>query len=353
MDQLLILKLTDMLTQTHLLAASSTYLAFGSGEAAGIFIAAGAALLPDLDTKQSIVGRLLPFVSGPIALHFGHRTITHSLLFQILVGYVAWLLLPRDYAIAIIAGLVSHAMIDMLTLSGVCWFWPSRIRCVLPGSAKYRFETGSWAELVFAIAMAVTSFGLVWLHQSTEGTAGVIRTAIGDIAVARNQYDEQKGQYAFSLRIQGKDNSNFSVIEDDLPVIAAWGASGFLVEKSGEAASVCKSEGCDIFPEHAVLVSHGSIQITTQELKIKRLSFNDLHAAMIELSEYGKVYVSGHGQGKIEPNTGTVKLAGDKTTLYYASVQDTQIRGYLKNASLVLQTRHAPGITVRYIEIER
>ncbi|MCP4001691.1 MAG: hypothetical protein GY727_12340, partial [Gammaproteobacteria bacterium] len=69
-----------MLTQTHMVVAGTTYLAFGHGEIGGVFVAAGAALLPDLDTRQSIAGKLLPFTAGPIAFYFGHRTITHSLL---------------------------------------------------------------------------------------------------------------------------------------------------------------------------------------------------------------------------------------------------------------------------------
>lgn len=192
-----------MITPTHIVFGVTTYLALGNNSATGLLVAAASSVIPDIDTRQSLLGKALPLLSGPISYHFVHRTITHSLGFQVFIGVMAYIALPADYVAAVVCGLVSHAFADMLTLSGVCWFWPSRVRCVLPGSAKYRFETGSWAELVFACVMAALSFGFVWIHNSTVGTAGVIRSAIDDIAAARQQYDEEKGSFAFKLRMTG------------------------------------------------------------------------------------------------------------------------------------------------------
>ena len=43
-------------------------------------MALASALLPDLDHPQSLLGRQLPWISGPLSRLFGHRGFTHSLL---------------------------------------------------------------------------------------------------------------------------------------------------------------------------------------------------------------------------------------------------------------------------------
>lgn len=110
-------------------------------------VALGAAMLPDLDSRQSYIGRIVPPLSSWIGNRFGHRTITHALLPQLLLLTLAWLLLPTGYLIALAAGWVSHSVADMMTKSGVCWFWPSLARCVLPGNPRYRMEVLGGGEL--------------------------------------------------------------------------------------------------------------------------------------------------------------------------------------------------------------
>jgi membrane-bound metal-dependent hydrolase YbcI (DUF457 family) len=80
-----------MLTPTHLITAQAFY--FGACIAAAhppapleALAALGAALVPDLDSRQSYAGRLLPPLSGWLEHQFGHRTLTHSLLAQALAG---------------------------------------------------------------------------------------------------------------------------------------------------------------------------------------------------------------------------------------------------------------------------
>ena len=125
-----------MLLPTHLVAAQTGYLiaSVASGHSPYLtegMVALCASLIPDLDSRQSIVGRVLPFISAPIEHRFGHRTITHSLLVQTVFGVLAYIFLPFGYFLAFVAGWVSHSIADMMTPSGVAWFWPSRVRCVL------------------------------------------------------------------------------------------------------------------------------------------------------------------------------------------------------------------------------
>ncbi|MRR13126.1 metal-dependent hydrolase, partial [bacterium] len=83
-------------------------------------------LLPDIDTGASTVGRALPFLSGPIERRFGHRTLTHSLLFCCVLALVCSpvALLEADVYFCLVAGYVSHPFLDTMNVNGIRLFYP-------------------------------------------------------------------------------------------------------------------------------------------------------------------------------------------------------------------------------------
>ena len=167
---------------------ASTHLAFGLFSATGLFAlfsqslhrelpAVGAvilgALLPDLDTPQSALGRLLPFLSIPLERRWGHRTLTHSLLAVAglaLLGLPLWGYYRASVYAALLLGYLSHLLADCATKSGVPLFYPHPLQCVLPGNPRYRVTTGSLAErglllgllLFLGLFFPLSSLGGVW-----------------------------------------------------------------------------------------------------------------------------------------------------------------------------------------------
>jgi len=120
--------------------------------------AAGFALLPDIDTTKSAIGKICFPIAWIIYRKFGHRTITHSLLFFAFVWLVMWGLVKLHYIadpnyikIALFS-LLSHYVFDMVTVSGVPLLYPFfQNKCVIPGNKNYRFNTGEWkSEIVVA-----------------------------------------------------------------------------------------------------------------------------------------------------------------------------------------------------------
>ena len=101
-------------------------------------MALASALLPDLDHPRSLLGRQLPWISGPLSRLFGHRGFTHSLL---AVGMGVWglaqveapWLLSGAVKDALIVGYLSHLLGDWLTPMGIPLLWPWRRRFRLPG----------------------------------------------------------------------------------------------------------------------------------------------------------------------------------------------------------------------------
>lgn len=109
----------------------------------GIAVGTIASLLPDIDHPKSMLGRRIPIIPSIISRIFGHRTITHSIWFCLLVGFATYLLfspinsqIDNSYALgmAFVAfmGCLSHLVLDGLTSGGIKPFNPVK----LPGPFK-------------------------------------------------------------------------------------------------------------------------------------------------------------------------------------------------------------------------
>jgi len=114
------------------------------------------ALLPDIDTPKSLIGRFLRPIAAYIKRKLGHCQATHSLLGLVTLGLIT---APLIYAnlfwwVALFSGYLSHLLIDAVNKSGVPLFYPSPIRAVMPKPEKWRIAVGTKAEtIVFAIIL--------------------------------------------------------------------------------------------------------------------------------------------------------------------------------------------------------
>jgi len=349
-----------MLTPTHLITSQTAYLsacviALHTPRPAEAALAAAACLLPDLDSRQSIVGRLFPFISGPLDHWVGHRTATHSLLAQAAVGTAAYFLLPFGFFLALVAGWVSHSIADMMTPSGVAWFWPSRVRCVLPGNERYRMKVMGWGELAFAGIMAVLGVVFMLLAQAGEGTGGLIRSAIGDIAAAREQYDAEKGRNSWMLRIEGRDNRSFEDVDGEYQVRGPWREGGFILETEAGPRSICRQASCDWYTDHAVLVRGQPEITTTTTVKADQITVKELREALAEAEAVGQVLLTGEVTAKgVKAEPPTVEVVGETVRLVYAEPGGLQgLPTVLRDVELAVQVRHAPGSVLPSVLIGR
>lgn len=136
------------------------------------------ALLPDIDEPNSTIGKKTIGISNVIKAIFGHRGLTHSLSFLIIVGIL--LLLASAFGVeflkgiplvsgfvkdldeavleifvfGVLLGCVFHLMGDMLTPSGVPLFLPFSTKSVHLTPAFLRFKTGG----IWDYAIGVFSF---------------------------------------------------------------------------------------------------------------------------------------------------------------------------------------------------
>lgn len=129
-----------------------------------------AGMLPDIDTPNSLIGRGLFFISVPIRIIFGHRTITHSVLGAVATGMLfATLLaditkgLPASAVLwPWMLGYATHLLLDSITTDGVPLLWPYGQRFGL------RLDpTGGVLELAYTLALAI-----IWLSPWGRGVVG-------------------------------------------------------------------------------------------------------------------------------------------------------------------------------------
>ncbi|MBW2990170.1 metal-dependent hydrolase [Candidatus Woesearchaeota archaeon] len=106
------------------------------------------ALLPDIDYDSFIARKLkLRFVR----FFFAHRGFFHSILPMVFFMILAFLITGNPYySLAVLIGFGSHLAFDSITMKGIAWFWPSKLR------AKGPLKTGGivdWILLLVFILM--------------------------------------------------------------------------------------------------------------------------------------------------------------------------------------------------------
>lgn len=129
-----------MLGITHLAAGLVVAAVTQQGDIAGIAGVAVGSLLPDIDSPNSTIGRLIPVIPRLIP----HRTITHT-IWVALLAYILWP--PLGIGIAI------HIILDCFTQEGVPLFWPIQFRIRVPVISKL-VSTGGLLEWIIC--------GLCW-----------------------------------------------------------------------------------------------------------------------------------------------------------------------------------------------
>jgi len=148
------------------------------------------AIIPDIDTPKSTVGRIFYFVSAPLERRFGHRTITHSFVGLLIFTLAFFLIIilpslvignwtldilslaPRWLA-AFSISYFSHIVLDMFNKRGSQLFWPDTGRDVIPRNPKFRLESGAKSETVIFIILLALVF--LALPISKYGIASSLR----------------------------------------------------------------------------------------------------------------------------------------------------------------------------------
>ncbi|MFC3041621.1 metal-dependent hydrolase [Virgibacillus xinjiangensis] len=140
---------------THCLSGMVAGHLITGGDWRGAIIGGIAAVIPDLDEPKSKVGRLFWPVAYPINKVFGHRTITHSLLFAVLTGMILYPFTQTWVWLGTSTGILAHILGDMLT-GRVKFFYPAP-----------KFIGISTNRMMFIIIDRITAILALWYIAHT------------------------------------------------------------------------------------------------------------------------------------------------------------------------------------------
>lgn len=138
-----------MTGKTHLSFGIAAALTLTTDPLNGVMMIAGA-MLPDIDSRQSLLGQVFPFVPKMIK----HRTITHCLIFAAL----CYLLNPF-----LCYGILMHIILDMMTKQGCPLLYPIKYNVRLP-FARFVKTSGKFEGLLFFLITlynAYLLFGII------------------------------------------------------------------------------------------------------------------------------------------------------------------------------------------------
>ncbi len=201
-----------MTSPTHIAFAESLYLLILTPSGVqlswrGAIVTAFVSLLPDIDLPTSWLGRIFFFISEPIERTFGHRTITHSLLFTLAItaciyaAEKATFVYPHTTSLFLMA-YVSHILLDTCTIQGAEMFYPISSRdCVFPYDPRspysYRMKSGSKADTILFFFFAVLLIPLYIF--ASNGFERLIRiTQKTPQAAVRDYYDLSTSHIVFA-----------------------------------------------------------------------------------------------------------------------------------------------------------
>ncbi|MFH0979065.1 MAG: metal-dependent hydrolase [Candidatus Woesearchaeota archaeon] len=109
------------------------------------------ALVPDIDTPKSFVGRRLGPISYVINFLFGHRRLFHAVWLPTLL-FVVFARFNLSVAIGIAIGYLSHLVLDLSNDRGIQPLYPLRFHISGP------FKTGGFFEVLIFIVIVSSDF---------------------------------------------------------------------------------------------------------------------------------------------------------------------------------------------------
>jgi inner membrane protein len=223
-----------MMTLTHLaISGLMTSLMVGTADPLVVSVGAIAGLLPDVDLSKSPAGRILFPISSFLEKRFPHRSCTHSILASIVVGAVVYgmaygSVISWRLAHAIEIGYTFGYLVDLITKSGIQLFFPTTLRCVVPGNRNLRLSTGSNWE--YGILVLVVAALLLVLNINTHGGMGFTFNEILATPRGVQELMNQKGNtHQIVVHIDGVRTFDRARIQDDFVVVEQRDANTFTI----------------------------------------------------------------------------------------------------------------------------
>lgn len=232
-------------------------------------LAAGVgSLLPDADTPKSAIGHVFK-LSAAIERRFGHRQITHSLMFLGLCALAALPLLLAGTPVyfGLLLGVGSHLMLDMANLSGVPLLYPYPGRFVFPEPKEARIEVGSKREWVLLSILLVLVLGFTPI--SFVGYKSIFYRLSQNPYWAIEEAKRYGPAHEITMTVQGLWKDSQMPVEGEFQLLAIQ-EDGFIAQQQGRVYFL------SYHPQTAVLIHKLKLAIgptITKTLHTRRIDY--------------------------------------------------------------------------------
>jgi membrane-bound metal-dependent hydrolase YbcI (DUF457 family)/biotin carboxyl carrier protein len=313
------------------------------------------ALLPDVDTTASGLGKFIKPISRLIENKFGHRTITHSFVGLGLFGLMFAPLLvynPRAFWYLMI-GVLSHILLDTVNVVGVPLLYPSRLQFWFVLNRSYRIPYGSSAEGTLAITFAMS--GMLLFPLSQEGFTPAFHRFLGTPSGVVSDYLEWRDTNEVIAQVEGFNTETQEKINGQFRVIDALGKEGIVIESlDGNALAAGFVRGASVTTYHIHATRGAAIQVKEYRVELNGRTVGDL---INSLPNARRLWVTAnlHLQATVSvepPKIGfyqRVKTFGKSLEVRSARRAELEpyATAYIQSGSAVIRAEYVEGETVR------
>jgi inner membrane protein len=289
----------------YLLFAVSLYLLFHlflgqSAHPVLIGLVCIGALLPDLDTRESIVGRLLPFLSRRLESRLGHRQEWHSIAgaaamalaavpLVLVAGVRAWYPIPL--------GFVSHLLVDLLQADGIMLLWPaSRTRYSLFGGAVS--QAPRWRLTLSAALVLVVVLLLLAVDLGPRSEPPVVAPSYEQTV---ERYYSLRGRYLVFASLEGTWQATGRSVSGSFEILNASGQSFTMLDRfTGAVFSAGCTADDNLYVRRITLQTGSAAQVKPVEIQLDQQLLADALPVLYEMQrEPGLQYIYVSGEVKL------------------------------------------------------
>jgi membrane-bound metal-dependent hydrolase YbcI (DUF457 family) len=287
----------DRQALTSTLVHNLTYLLFASVLYLGLFgllrlpvdpilfipLCAGA-LLPDLDSRDSLPGRLVPWASQKFEHRLGHLEEWHTLAgaalvalattpFIFLFGTQAWYLIPFGFS--------THLLLDMLAPQGIMLLWPlSRTRYGILGGVIR--SPGCFAERMIATGLAIT--GLILLFAVDLGRPEPPPAPTLSYQQTLDRYYSMRGRTQVFAYIDGSWQISGQPISGRFEILNASDQSYIVLNRySGKIFTAGRTAEDNVYLRRIILQDGPSVLVKPVEIHLEHQPLSDALSILYEM----------------------------------------------------------------------
>ncbi len=311
-------------------------------------------LLADIDTTTSGVGKFARPLSSWIETSYGHRTVTHSLLFCTVLGLALYPLMvwqPAAYW-AFLWGYLSHLLLDTFNVNGVPLLWPARVQFWFFPARALRIKYASPAESLVAVICLMLGLGLWFI--GADGFDTSFRRLVASPETAVIDYLKMRDDHDVYAELSGFNSQTQEDMEGRYLIVEALGRNGVLVEdSSGKSYAVSKFGQVVAYRIRAY--SGDKIQKGEYRVDISGRTVGELLAS---LPKAKRVHITGTlelgGSVVLVPapvgTTARVRKAAQQNSIELQAARPDDLvpleRLFITSGSAVVRAEFVPGVVV-------